>query len=459
MSAAAPDPVTAQVSDPVAALTARRLRAILARVQVEGRLPSIVAGIVRDRELVWSSGYGSVVGDPADVQYKIGSITKTMTAVLILQLVAEGKLALDDTADTVLGDVGYGDRSIRSLLAHNSGMQAEPNGAWWERSDGGGFDALAGANDGSDSVLPVGEQFHYSNLGFGLLGEVVARLRGGTWWDNVQSRILEPLGMTRTDYQAVAPHAQGTSIHPWTNEAINEPHPDTGAMAPAGQLWSTVRDLARWATFLLEGDDRVLDRATLESAYIPQSGTLAGGLASGHSLGFQLVAGGSGTLVGHTGSMPGFVATCFVDRKRRTGVVAFANAMSGMPAFGVAHDLLSELEACEPTLPAPWRPSVDVPDEVRELVGVWHWGPTPHLFRWEESELVVRKGDLVAYRFRLVDGAWVGTAGYQLGETLRILRNDDGSINHLDLATFIFTRVPYDPAAPIPGGAPPSSGH
>lgn len=446
----------------VAPLTARRLLAKLARVQVDGQLPSIVAGIVRDGELAWSGGYGDVPrdvprdapGDVLDVQYKIGSITKTMTAVLILQLVTEGKLALDDTAGSVLGEVGYGDRSIRALLAHNSGMQAEPNGSWWERSEGAGFDALAGANDGSDSVLPVGEQFHYSNLAYGLLGEIVARLRGGTWWDNVEGRILEPLGMTRTSYQAVAPHAQGTSIHPWTSEAIREPHPDTGAMAPAGQLWSTVRDLARYAVFLLEGDDRVLARETLETAYIPQSGTLAGGLASGHALGFQLFAGGSGTLVGHTGSMPGFVATCFVDRKRRTGVVAFANAMSGMPAFAIAHDLLTELEACEPTLPAPWRPSVDVPDEVRELVGVWHWGPTPHLFRWEGAELVVRKGELVAYRFRLVDGEWIGTAGYQLGEKIRIHRNEDGSINHLDLATFVFTRAPYDPAAPIPGGAP-----
>ncbi|MDT0201595.1 serine hydrolase domain-containing protein [Nocardioides sp. AE5] len=440
--------------EPVAPLTARRLLAILARTQTEGRIPSVAAGIIRDGALVWSSGYGDVPGDHLDVQYKIGSITKTMTAVLILQLVAEGRLSLEDTAGSVLGDVGYGDRTMRSLLAHNSGMQAEPNGPWWERSEGGTFEDLAAANDGSDAVLPVGEQFHYTNLAYGLLGEIVARLRGGTWWENVQSKILHPLGMERTSYQAVAPHAQGFSIHPWTGEAIAEPHPDTGAMAPAGQLWSTVADLTRYAQFLLDGHDEVLDKAHLEAAYIPQSGTLAGGLSTGHALGFQLFAGGSGTLIGHTGSMPGFVATCFVDRARRTGVVAFGNAMSGLPAVAIAVDLLVELESSEPTLPAPWRPSVDVPATVREIVGTWHWGPTPFQFTWESGELVARKAGVVAYRYRLDGDRWVGTAGYQLGEELRIVRNDDGTINHLNLATFIFTRVPYDPAAPIPGGHP-----
>ncbi len=440
--------------DPVAPVTARRLLSRVARAQVEGRLPSIAAGVIRDGSLVWSAGYGAVPGDHLDTQYKIGSITKTMTAVLVLQLVDEGRLALDDSVGSVLGEVGYADRTIRALLAHNAGLQAEPNGPWWERSEGGSFADLAAANDGSGAVLPVGEQFHYTNLAYGLLGEVVARLRGGTWWENVQSRILAPLGMSRTSYLAQAPHAQGTSIHPWTGEAIDEPHPDTGAMAPAGQLWSTVTDLTRYAQFLLDGHDEVLPKAALEAAYIPQSGALASGLTSGHGLGFQLFAGGSGTLVGHTGSMPGFIATCFVDRQRRTGVVAFANAMSGMPASSLAADLLAELEASEPTVPAPWTPSADVPDEAREIVGTWYWGPTPHLLTWESGELVVRKSGAVTYRYRLDAGRWIGTAGYQLGEELTVVRTPDGAVHYLDLATFLFTRTPYDPSAPIPGGVP-----
>ena len=439
---------------PVADVTARRLLARLARSQADGPLPSMVAGVVRDGGLAWYAGYGDVPGEVTDTQYKIGSITKTFSAVLVLQLVEEGVLSLDATVGSVLGEVGYADRTVRALLAHDAGLQAEPNGSWWERSEGGSFDELSAANDGSGAAFEAHRQFHYTNLGYGMLGEVVSRLRGGTWWDNVRSRILEPLRMERTSYQASGLHAQGLSVHPFTGEVIEEPHPDTGAMAPAGQLWSTLGDLATYCTFLLDGHPDVLAKDALERAYVPQSGSLFGGLDSQHGLGFQLFRGGSGMLVGHTGSMPGFIATCFVDLKRRTGVIAFANATAGMPAGTVAVDLLAELEASEPTVVPAWRPSTAVPDVVREIVGLWHWGTSVLTLTWEGDTLVTRRAGVDAYRHQPRDGRLVGTSGYMHGEELKVVRNDDGSINHLDLATFILTRTPYDPAAPIPGGPP-----
>jgi CubicO group peptidase (beta-lactamase class C family) len=439
---------------PVAPVTSRRLLAALARIQSEGRVPSIVAGLVRDGALVWSAGYGEVPGDPLDVQYKIGSITKTMTAVLVQQLVDEGAISLDEPASAVLGEVGYGDRTLRHLLAHDAGLQAEPTGPWWERSEGGTFDELAAANDGSGEAFGVGVTFHYSNLAYGLLGEVVDRVRGGSWWDCVRSRILAPLGMERTSYHPEEPYARGFSVHPYANTLTPEPLPDTGAMAPAGQLWSTVADLATYSQFLLDGHPDVLSVAQLETMFVPQTGALAGGLNQAHGLGFQLYAGGSGTLVGHTGSMPGFVATCFVDRVRRTGVVAFSNATTGMGAVVTANSLLAELEASEPTVPPAWRPTTRIPDEIADLLGVWHWGNTMHVFELEGEDLVVRLRGTVQYRYRVCDGRIVGVEGYQNGEELRVVRNPDGSVNHLDLATFVFTRTPYDPAAPIPGGAP-----
>ena len=237
--------------DQVAPSTARRLLAALADVQVEGRLPSVVAGLVRDGHLVWTAGYGDVPGDPVDTQYKIGSITKTMTAVLVLQLVEERRIRLDSRIGEVLGNVGYADRTVRQLLAHVGGLQAEPDGPWWERSDNGPFDE---ADHGQVTPAhPVGRTWHYSNLAYGLLGELVARLRGEPWADALRSRVLEPLGMDRTTYDPQAPHAQGFSVHPYARTLLAEPNPDTGWMAPAGQLWSTVTDLATYTRFLLEG--------------------------------------------------------------------------------------------------------------------------------------------------------------------------------------------------------------
>lgn len=446
--------MSAHSTDRVTDLTAHRLRWRLATAQAEGQVPSVVAGIVRDGELVWSDGVGQVPGPVSDTQYKIGSITKTLTAVLVLQLVEEGRLSLDAPVAEVLGDVGYADRSIRQLLAHSGGLQAEPAGSWWERSPGLAFEELAAANDGSAAAYAPDRRFHYSNLGYGLLGEVVARLRGQTWWEAVEARILIPLGMTRTSYQAAGVHAEGWSVHPYAQTLISEPLPDTDAMAAAGQVWSTLADLATYCRFLLEGHDGVLGAEALAQAFTPQSGEESAGLAYAHGLGFQVFRGGSGTLVGHSGSMPGFLAICLVDRTRRTGVVALANGTAGVPvaAFGAA--LLEELEQWEPALPMPWVPNEVVPGELVDILGVWHWGATPFVLACEAGELVARRRGVEAWRFTARDGRILGSRGYHAGEQLHVVRRSDGQVSHLDVGTFILTREPYEAGAPIPGGHP-----
>lgn len=435
-------------------LTARRLLGRLANAQSTGKLPSVVGGVVRDGEPVWFGTYGgpAVEGhDPFDVQYRIGSITKTMTAVLVLQLEREGRLALDDPAARWLGDVGYADRSLRDLLAHSSGMQSEPAGSWWERSAGLSFDELAGLHDGSGTTFAASERFHYSNLGYALLGEVVARLLGCTWWEAVQQRILSPLGMSRTSYLPEGAAAQGQSVHPYDGTLMDEPATDTGAMAPAGQVWATIQDLATYAVFLGTGHPDVLPIEALDRAYVPQSSTPEDGLRSTHGLGFQVFAGGSGTLAGHTGSMPGFLATVLVDRTRRTGGVVLANATTGYSPAAVVIELLEELERWEPTMPEPWRPSAGVPPELAGVPGVWHWGNTPFVFAMEGTRLTARRNGIAAYSFEVRDGRVVGVTGYHAGEELKIVRRADGTVGHLDIATFIYTRTPYDPEAPIPG--------
>ncbi len=444
------------MTEQVAQVTARRLLARLAAAQASGRLPSVVAGVLRDGALVWSAGYGDVPdGGPLDVQYRLGSITKTMTAVLVLQLVRDGRLALDDPASSVLGDVGYADQTVRSLLAHGSGMPSEPVGSWWERSAGLTFDELVAANDGSRTVFPALQQFHYSNLGYALLGEIVARLHGATWWECVQTRLLDPLAMTRTSYLPTGAAAPGLSVHPYAGNLVREPATDTGAMAPAGQVWATLADLATYNAFLLGGHDDVLSQDLLEVAAHPQSGDREDALGYAHGLGFQLLAGGSGMLMGHTGSMPGFLAGCFVDRPRRTGAVVLANATTGMAPGELVVALLEELEASEPTTAVPWTPTVSVPSELADALGVWHWGTTPFVFAMEGEQLVARTArGKENYRFAVAGGRVVGTSGYHAGEELHVVRRPDGSVSHLDIATFIYTRTPYDPEAPIPGGHP-----
>ncbi len=444
-------------------VTADRLHHALAAEQVSARLPSLVAGVVRDGELVWWGARGSTVreGETSepdyDTQYRVGSITKTMTAVLIMQLRDEGALDLGDRLDRHLPGIGYGDRTIRQVLSHSSGMQSEPAGSWWERSPGVSFEALSSRVSDAAAPLPTGRQYHYSNLGFGLLGEVIARSRRCTWWEALSAQLLQPLGMARTSYLAMQPAADGFSVNAFADTLTSEPAQDTAAMAPAGQVWSTVRDLGIYAAFLADPDPQVLRPETLSEMATVQSGTPQEGLTGAYALGLRMASADGRTFVGHTGSMPGFLAGMFVDRERHTAAVALANATAGLRTEGLPLDLLTTLERHQPSLPAPWTPVADVADDVKELLGLWHWGETALSMSYDGELLrLARLGsEGPAYTFRrLVAGRYVGVAGYHAGETLAVARRADGTISHLECATFVYTRVPYDPEAPIPGGPP-----
>jgi CubicO group peptidase (beta-lactamase class C family) len=433
------------VPDAVLPSTARLLLARAARVQRDGRAPSLVAGVVRDGGLAWSAGRGDVPEPHTDVQYRLGSISKTVTAVAVLRLRDEGRLDLDDPLDRHVPGTPFGGRTVGQLLAHVAGAAAESPGVWWERAPGGSLEELRLAPE--HVVLGAARRFHYSNLGFGLLGELVARLRGRPWEDVVRAEVLEPLGMTRTTPRPVAPAAQGRAVHPWADVVLPEPEHDAGVMAAAGQLWATLADLGRFAAFLLGDTGGVLDPATLEEMTVPAGVDSSAPGWSAYGLGLQVLRVDGRTLVGHGGSMPGFLAGVFVDRDEQTGAVFLANTTAGLDPL--LPGLLTDLRTAEPRVVEAWAPSP--PPVPLEALGIWFWGPGPYALRALPGGLL-HLGPLPgragrASRFaRRADGTWVGLDGYYAGEPLRITED------HLDLGTFVFTRTPYDPDAPVPGG-------
>ena len=458
----------------MAATTGRHLHAVIADAQVTGRLPSVAAGVVRHGHLVWNGGHGLHVDAERrwaagpDTAYRIGSITKTFTAVQVMRLRDQGLIDLADTIGRHLRETPFGDTTIRELLNHTGGLPAEPVGPWWERTDGGAWSDLVDAHRDAAPVLPRGGPHHYSNLAYAVLGELIARKNDATWWECVRHQLLEPLGMHATTYAPQAPHADGFSVDPWEGTLVREPHADTGAMAPAGQAWSTVADLARWAAFLATGHADVLDAATLAEMRVPPGARLTGAGAAagagGYGLGLRLLDADGRRLAGHTGSMPGFLASLFVDPDRRTGAVVLANATLGLATEQVAPSLLATLEEHEPHVPAPWRPAAAAPPWLREALGVWHWGASPFELTWDGSRaLLHRAGSATTARSEFstyeVIGAdrLRGLSGYHHGEELVVRRGSDGAVSHLEVATFVYTRAPYDPSLPdgtIPGGLP-----
>ena len=207
---------------------------------------------------------------------------------------------------------------------------------------------------------PAGRLFHYSNPGYGLLGALVGQLRGHGWEQALRQKILDPLGMARTTVSPEPPHARGFAVHPWADVMQLEPAEGTGLMAPAGELWSTAADLCRFAAFLLDGDDRVLPARTLAEMRTPASPPGDDAWASGYGLGLQLFRHDGRVLYGHSGSMPGFLATLCVSPADGLGGIALANATSGPDIAAIAIDLVRIVADNEPRIPARWKPLPDV---------------------------------------------------------------------------------------------------
>ncbi|SOD71485.1 CubicO group peptidase (beta-lactamase class C family) [Jatrophihabitans sp. GAS493] len=438
--------------------------------QVAGRAPSLIAGVVRGSSLAWAGGHGFLSpGVPPDTntQYRIGSITKTFVAVLIMRLRNEGRLDLSDRLSTFLPETaaapGVGTARIGELLAHTSGIASETPPPWWERAHGSSRPQLADIYGETPAKLTAGRHFHYSNTGFGLLGALVGVLRGANWLEVARSEILDPLGMGRTTPMPQPPHALGWAVHPWADLLMPEPTPDAELMAPAGQLWSTIDDLATYAAFLLDGHPDVLPLATLEEMRTPASppsSTPAGpSWESGFGLGLQLARIEGRSLAGHTGSMPGFVATLWTSPADALAGICLANATSGPLVAAIAADMIALVAKHEPTIPPPWRPAEGFDPVLLELTGPWYWGATAMALRLREGgdlELVALNQLGRTSRFRAQpNGTWLGLDGYYLGETLQAVRGSDGTVSHLDIGSFVYTRQPYEPGRgddPVPGG-------
>ncbi len=430
--------------------TIRRIDEILARAQATGRVPALVAAVVRDGRLAHFTGAGELPPPDPDTQYRIGSISKTFTAALILRLRDEQRLSLDDPLARHLPGTPIGGATIRQLLGHVSGLQREPVGEWWERSAGVPVDRLLAELTTDKLALPAYQTFHYSNLAYGLLGAVAERITGEPWWTQVGKRLLEPLDMGRTTYHATEPFARGYVVHPWHGTLREEPRHDAGAMAPAGQLWSTAADLAKWAAFLADPEPSILAPASVALMCAPAAISDLIHWTAGHGLGLQLWRHGERVCAGHTGSMPGYLAVLAVHRASGTGVVAYANAytLAGQTIGGLGLALLDAVLDSEPARIAAWRPGAAPPPDVEPLTGRWWWMGKEFEASWDGGTrelLVIPVADRSAvWRFtREATDQWRCHSGMNDGEVLVVRRGRGGAVTALDIATFILTRDPW----------------
>ena len=402
----------------------------LLRERQADRLPSVAAAVARKGEQLWASAVGAASYEegrdatPA-TQYRIGSITKTFTAVAIMQLRDEGALDLDDRLEQHLDGVANGTPTIRRMLAHLSGLQREVGEMWVTGASPTAAELVEAMRD-AELVLRPAESHHYSNLAFALLGEVVSRHRGAPYTAVVDERIISPLGLDRTTWAPREPYAQGYLVDELAGTVWRERHDDLGGASAAGQLWSTVEDLCRWVGFLAAGRDDVLATATIDEMWFPQVMYHPDKWELGWGLGLMLFNRGGRIWGGHGGAMAGHLAGAYVERTSGTAAAALTNSGTRGAVDELALALGERaLEDWPPEID-PWRPEEEPPPpEVRALLGRWWSEGNEFLFWWEGGRLkavpeAVRGKRPAAELEPQGDGTFRVARGYERGERLRV---------------------------------------
>jgi CubicO group peptidase (beta-lactamase class C family) len=439
----------------------RDLFAKVSAAQRRWRAPVVSAGLVRDGGLVWSGHIGAArLGDGTappqsandSTQFLVGSVTKTFTALAVLSLRDEGRLSLDDTLDAHVPGTRHSGLQLRQMLAHASGLQREPIGNIWESLTAPEREAFLAGVDEAEQVLPAHHAFHYSNLAYGLLGQVVERVTGEDWEAVVRQRVLEPLGMVRTGLNPEDDRATGYQIDPYAGTAREEPLFTLNATAPLGGLWSTVADMSRYAAYLADPDDRVVRPETIDEMCRPLVMTDVDGWTGAYGLGFGMGRRGDRVFVGHGGAMPGYLTGLRFRRRERVGAVVFANVTAGAEPLALATDLLEAVMDAEPSIDPVWVPEPSRP-ELAEVLGQWWSEGSPIIFFVRNGELWSRLTDDPLSETRFAPEGpdrYRAVGGRERGEVLEVVRAPDGTVVKLYFATYAVTRTPLAFADLVP---------
>lgn len=418
------------------------------------RLPSLVVGAGRAGRVLHVEAAGLAdlrTGAPAQpsTQYRLGSITKTFTAAAVLLLVERGQLDLDTRVEAYLPGTPLGRATLRQLLAHCGGVQREAPGPMWATMQGPDDAELLASLSEAEMVARPGERWHYSNLGYALLGQIAGRAAGAPCPRVIDAEIIGPLGLEHTTWRPLPAGATGYRRDPYQDVAHTEPAMNQGAVGVGGELWSTAEDVIGWADALTGGAPDVLPQFVTGAMHTLQTAT-DDQWRRGWGLGLILESTDHGILSGHTGAMPGFLAALTMQRTTRTAVIAMTNVTRGIDAAALATNLLEQAldrwPGDEDDHDGPGALSTPAPDDLVGVLGRW----------WSEAEETVFSWCGGALRARLASGPAHGdstfaaegpnryraTSGRFQGERLLVKRGDDGRVVELEWATYPFTRTP-----------------
>ncbi|MBL8798149.1 MAG: beta-lactamase family protein [Planctomycetia bacterium] len=397
-----------------------QLRAALslveARIEDERQaryIPGIVALVLHDQETVWQQSFGQAdvakgTRPAADTIFRIGSITKMFAATMLMQLRDAGRLQLDDPVEKHLPEFKIASAfpdprpvTFRQLAGHMAGMPREGPLNHWATGNFPPLETMLASLKDTSLVFAPWTKFKYSNLGTAVLGGALGRIAGLPFREYVTQHILKPLGMHSTYFEVPeeAKARLATGYVTAREQAIVAPYPDIGSMAPAGQLYSTAVDLAKFTMLQLRpgpsSGAQILGGTSLREMYTAVF--LKPNWDGATGIGWHLRRLVGETVVGHSGGIYGFSADLRFVPDLKLGFVILSNIGKGadtniedvtdavleallpvvrrVQARGQALDNLAAAKDWAKYLGRYYIPGVDYEVEVRlvggRLTGIW----------------------------------------------------------------------------------------
>ena len=302
-------------------------------------VPGVAYAVVADGEITSMGARGVVkiggeVKVTPDTTFVIGSISKSFTALAVMQRVEAGEVDLEAKISQYLDDFSgrpAGPVTIRQLLSHTSGfstLQGNGRAAASRGGDTNAKDVLERSVDALAEVAPAhgpGERWEYSNLNYQILGRLIEVVSGQEFQAYVTSNILEPVGMEHSFVADGRVHdSMATGHTSWfaTKRALAET-PTDRATAPQGGIIATAGDLARYMQMMMNGQDDVLSAAGKALMMRPASAA-----SPSYGLGWYVDTGNGS--VWHTGASPGFESLAWMIPAQKKGAVALVNGVGGV---------------------------------------------------------------------------------------------------------------------------------
>jgi CubicO group peptidase (beta-lactamase class C family) len=320
----------------------------------QGHLPGFAIGVVKNGKLIYAKGFGvAKLGGTAAITsrslFHMASVTKTFVATAVMQLVEKGKIDLDSPLIRYLpyfrlNDERYRAITIRQMLSHMSGIPDTVTYNWDKPEyDAGALERFVRSIADQKLVFAPGEKFAYSNTGYEILGDVIAKVSGESFEDYVQHNILAPLGMKDSTLlvREASPQLL-TSPHVMEKGAVvvSKIFPYNRAHSPSSTLYSSIEDMSRWAIANLNHGEldgkRILKHETIDLMWRPVVDAL--GFKEGISW-FTTEKQGH-RFVLHSGGDVGFESLLVLAPEDGVAVVAMSNFAN--PDRGYVEELVND---------------------------------------------------------------------------------------------------------------------